>query len=294
MKKDTTTRLQNIMAMPIDAYQHNDGSIILHYPENIDINKSEYYTNRVFLIDFIKIKRTINDFLAGSLQKDKLDTKFINIVSNFAFQHYFYLTTPMLDKTFIDLYLPDEIPGANDCKLDDNNLAHLLQDVCLKHLSDRIQALYGTIPVGILYGEFLRIVDATIDHFSCNSTMHIQKFMDMFLEPPKLMSEQWNPNYCSAICIYPWRAFELVCRLEDFMRAKKDKEAMLYVHAAIEAGVVFREWKRFEIQYGAKYCSRKTYDKYTDRTQKYRYYTQEELDPLISFFMNYKPTWEGE
>ena len=58
MKKDTTTRLQNIMAMPIDAYQHNDGSIILHYPENIDINKSEYYTNRVFLIDFIKIKRT--------------------------------------------------------------------------------------------------------------------------------------------------------------------------------------------------------------------------------------------
>lgn len=75
------------------------------------------------------------------------------------------------------------------------------------------------------------------------------------------------------------------------MEGKKDKDAMLYVHAAIEAGVVFREWKRFELQFGTKYCSRKTYNQYTDTRQKNAYYTQAELTPLIEFFKEFKPSW---
>lgn len=293
MLEDSISRPQEILIMPFDAFHSEDGSIHFHYPESVDITKSEYYKNRIFLIDYIKAKRTINDFLARQMREDKPDVQFMNILNGFVFDLYFYLTYPMLNKATInqvfDQILSVVMPSGTEHRMDDNLAVSMLQSFCLGILSERIQELHGSVSAGALYGEFLRIVDATIEYFSMNQTMDIQQFINMFEEPPKLMSEQWNPNYSSAICIYPWRAFELVCKLEEFMRGKKDKEAMLYVHAAIEAGVVHREWKRFQMQFGKKYCSRKTYDKYTDRTQKYSYYTEEELKPLIKFFRDYKP-----
>lgn len=266
-------------------------SCMFHYPEKIDVKNSAYYRQRNFLIDYIKIKRLINDFLAKSFREEKPNVDYINNLGNLCFENFFFITVPMLDKTSIEQFLPEELKEIKDFLLDDNIAAPCLMNLCLGCLTERIKELNGEIPAYILYREFLMIVDATIDHFSMNQTMDILHFINMFLFPPKLMSEQWNSNYNSAICKYPWRAFELVCRLEDFMRGKKDKDALLYVHAAIEAGVVHREWKKFEKQYGTKYCSRKTYDKYTNPVQKYTYYTKEELDPLISFFKDYRPFW---
>lgn len=284
-----------ILKMPFDAIRSEDGSIHFHYTESVDITKSEYYKYRIFLINYINSKRTINDFLARQMREEKPDVHYMNILNGFVLDLYFYLTYPMLDKDsfsqILEQLLSEMMSPGCEHRMDDNMTVGMLQNFCLGILSERIQELHGSVPARILYGEFLRIIDATVEYFTMNQTMHIEQFINMFMDPPKLMSEQWNPIYSSAICIYPWRAFELVSKLEEFMRGKKDKEAMLYVHAAIEAGVVHREWKRFEMQFGTKYCSRKTYDKYTDRTQKYSYYTQEELKPLIKFFRNFKPYW---
>lgn len=264
-------------------------SKMFHYPEKIDVNKSDYYINRNFLIEYIKIKRFINDFLAKSLREDNPDLNYINNLHDICVENFFFLTIPMLDKTSIVQFLPGELKEIKNFLQVDNIVAPCLMNICLGCLKERIYELYESVHLNIFYGEFLRIVDATIDHFSMNKKMDIMHFINMFAIPPKLMSEQWNPHYSSAICIYPWRAFELICRLEDFMKGKKDKDALLYVHAAIEAGVVYREWKRFELLYGTKYCSRKTYDKYTDCTKNY--YTKEELKPLVLFFEDYKPFW---
>ncbi|MBQ0022499.1 MAG: hypothetical protein KBT29_04585, partial [Prevotellaceae bacterium] len=287
-----------VMIIPFDAYPSRDGTIHFRYSKKIDTMKSDYYRNRIFLIDYIKIKRVINQFLADNLRQEETDSNHISGLANTAIEQYFYLTIPLLDKSSIHQFFRYDEGGYKEFKdelaeleSDDNKLVEVLLNICFRHLTERIEHLYGSVPLGVLNGEFLRIIDATIDHFSAHTTMCISDFVKMFHTPPKLLTEQWSPNFCSIICVYPWRAFELVLRLEEFMEGKKDKDAMLYVHAAIEAGVVFREWKRFELQFGTKYCSRKTYNQYTDTRQKNAYYTQAELTPLIEFFKEFKPSW---
>lgn len=300
--KNSNPQPPTIMSAPIVAYPCDDGTITFCYSEKIDIMKSNYYRYRIFIIDFIKIKRLINQFLADNLCQEKNNLNYVRDLTDIAIKEFFYLTIPLLEKKSIDQFLtpcsqfltgmmcdPKEI--IEEIKSDDNKLADGLYNVCIRDLSERIEHLYGLVPLGVFYGEFLRIIDACIDHFSAHTTMCISDFVKMFHTPPKLLTEQWSPNFSSIICVYPWRAFELVLRLEEFMEGKKDKDAMLYVHAAIEAGVVFREWKRFELQYGTKYCSRKTYNQYTDTSQKNAYYTQAELTPLIEFFKEFKPSW---
>lgn len=258
------------------------------------------FDNEQLLLELLHIKRIVHNFLENAN-----DEEYINSLTHIIFCQFFSLMTTCIERESFskyDDYIPDELqPLLKEIKektkdlkdtidMSDEEYTAFEMDVCLYMLRFRIYDTYGNWNYNVLMGEFLRIIEATIDYMVSHKKIYKGTFEQMFLFKPKLNIEHWDKSYCCAICKYPWNAFELVTKLKELMHGKRDKEALLYVYAGIEAGVLHRSWKYFKQEFGTTYCKlQKTYNQYTNTAQRNQYYTEQELKPLIAFFKKYLP-----